>query len=234
MSFTPADYAAILEKFSELSDPKYKAFNESLIPGTSTAYGVRVPAIRNIARAVIKSSPEDFLKVSRPDSYEEIMLRGMVIAGMKLPVSDKLPLIEGFLPLIDNWAVCDTFCGDITLRSPEEKRLIWEFMEPLFCDPREFYARFVLVMFLGHFVEPDYILRGLGAIEALTQEQYYVRMAAAWAVSVCYVKFPGETLPLLQRRTLPKFTQNKSIQKIRESYRVPKEDKDMLLQYKLT
>ena len=234
MSFTPADYAAILEKFSELSDPKYKAFNESLIPGTSTAYGVLVPAIRNIARAVIKSSPEDFLKVSRPDSYEEIMLRGMVIAGMKLPVSDKLPLIEGFLPLIDNWAVCDTFCGDIKLRSPEEKRLIWEFMEPLFCDPREFYARFVLVMFLGHFVEPDYILRGLGAIEALTQEQYYVRMAAAWAVSVCYVKFPGETLPLLQRRTLPKFTQNKSIQKIRESYRVPKEDKDMLLQYKLT
>ena len=234
MSFTPADYAAILEKFSELSDPKYKAFNESLIPGTSTAYGVRVPAIRNIARAVIKSSPEDFLKVSRPDSYEEIMLRGMVIAGMKLPVSDKLSLIEGFLPLIDNWAVCDTFCGDIKLRSPEEKRLIWEFMEPLFCDPREFYARFVLVMFLGHFVEPDYILRGLGAIEALTQEQYYVRMAAAWAVSVCYVKFPGETLPLLQRRTLPKFTQNKSIQKIRESYRVPKEDKDMLLQYKLT
>ena len=234
MSFTPADYAAILEKFSELSDPKYKAFNESLIPGTSTAYGVRVPAIRNIARAVIKSSPEDFLKVSRPDSYEEIMLRGMVIAGMKLPVSDKLPLIEGFLPLIDNWAVCDTFCGDIKLRSPEEKRLIWEFMEPLFCDPREFYARFVLVMFLGHFVEPDYILRGLGAIEAITQEQYYVRMAAAWAVSVCYVKFPGETLPLLQRRTLPKFTQNKSIQKIRESYRVPKEDKDMLLQYKLT
>ena len=234
MSFTPADYAAILEKFSELSDPKYKAFNESLIPGTSTAYGVRVPAIRNIARAVIKSSPEDFLKVSRPDSYEEIMLRGMVIAGMKLPVSDKLPLIEGFLPLIDNWAVCDTFCGDIKLRSPEEKRLIWEFMEPLFGDPREFYARFVLVMFLGHFVEPDYILRGLGAIEALTQEQYYVRMAAAWAVSVCYVKFPGETLPLLQRRTLPKFTQNKSIQKIRESYRVPKEDKDMLLQYKLT
>ena len=234
MSFTPADYAAILEKFSELSDPKYKAFNESLIPGTSTAYGVRVPAIRNIARAVIKSSPEDFLKVSRPDSYEEIMLRGMVIAGMKLPVSDKLPLIEGFLPLIDNWAVCDTFCGDIKLRSPEEKRLIWEFMEPLFCDPREFYARFVLVMFLGHFVEPDYILRGLGAIEALTQEQYYVRMAAAWAVSVCYVTFPGETLPLLQRRTLPKFTQNKSIQKIRESYRVPKEDKDMLLQYKLT
>ncbi len=58
-------------------------------------------------------------------------------------------------------------------------------------------------------------------------------MAAAWAVSVCYVKFPAETLALLERQVLPKFTQNKSIQKIRESYRVSREDKDMLVQYKL-
>ena len=32
---------------------------------------------------------------------------------------------------------------------------------------------------------------------------------------------------------LPPFTQNKSIQKIRESFRVGKADKEMLLQYKL-
>ena len=31
----------------------------------------------------------------------------------------------------------------------------------------------------------------------------------------------------------PCYTENKSIQKIRESYRVPREDKDMLLAYKL-
>ena len=49
MSFTESDYAAILEKLTELSDPKYKAFNESLIPGTSTAYGVRVPALRELS-----------------------------------------------------------------------------------------------------------------------------------------------------------------------------------------
>lgn len=114
-----------------------------------------------------------------------------------------------------------------------EKQLMWRLIEPLFSDPREFYARFALVMFLGHFVEPDYIGPGLNRIEALTQEQYYVRMAAAWAVSVCYVKFPAETLALLERQVLPKFTQNKSIQKIRESYRVSREDKDMLVQYKL-
>lgn len=233
MSFTREDYAAVLEEFSRLSDPKYKAFNESLIPGTATAYGVRVPAMRAIAKRVVKQDPEGFLALSRPDSYEEIMLRGMVIAGMKLPIGEKLPLIEGFLPLIDNWAVCDVFCGDIKLRAPEDKALMWDFIDPLFQDPREFAARFALVMFLGHFVDQDYLERGLARIESLTQDQYYVQMAAAWAVSVCYVKFPAETLPLLQRRTLPKPTQNKSIQKIRESFRVPREDKSMLLQYRL-
>lgn len=233
MSFTQADYAALLSELSSLSDPKYKSFHEGLIPGTSMAYGVRVPDMRRMAKSIVKSDPAGFLSVSRPGSYEEVMLRGMVIAGMKLPLPERLPLIEGFLPLIDNWAVCDVFCGSLKLRSPEDKGLMWDFIEPFFPDPREFCARFALVMFLSHFVEPDYIERGLSHIEALTQEQYYVRMAAAWAVSVCYVKFPEKTLPLLRRQTLPKFTQNKSIQKIRESYRVPPEDKEMLLRYKL-
>ena len=82
-------------------------------------------------------------------------------------------------------------------------------------------------------MEEDFLDAGLAHIEALTQEEYYVRMAAAWAVSVCYVKFPEKTLPLLQRQSLPAFTQNKSIQKIRESFRVPQEDKDMLVRYKM-
>ena len=232
MSFTSADYQAILDEFASLSDGKYKAFNESLIPGTATAYGVRVPEVRRMAKAVVKKDPAGFLAVSRPDSYEEIMLRGFVIAGMKLPVAERFPLIEGFLPLIDNWAVCDTFCGSIKPK-PAEKPLLWDWLQPFFRDPRTYYARFALVLFLGSFVEEAYIDAGLAHIEALTQEAYYVRMAAAWAVSVCYVKFPEKTLPLLQRQTLPAFTQNKSIQKIRESYRVPQADKDMLVRYKL-
>ena len=41
--FAPEDYQEILHRFASLSDETYKKFNESLIPGTTTAYGVRVP-----------------------------------------------------------------------------------------------------------------------------------------------------------------------------------------------
>lgn len=54
---------------------------------------------------------------------------------------------------------------------------------------------------------------------------YYVRMAAAWAVSVCYVKYPEKTYAFLKTDQMDVFTHNKSIQKICESYRVTKEQK---------
>ena len=53
-------------------------------------------------------------------------------------------------------------------------------------------------------------------------------MAVAWAVSVCYVKFPELTWELLAGDRLDDFTHQKSIQKIRESYRVTKEEKERL------
>lgn len=233
MSFTEADYRAVLEEFRQLSDEKYKKFNESLIPGTETAYGVRLPAVRAIAKRIQRDDPRGFLAVSRPGSYEEILLRGIVLAGLKAPLEERIPLVEAFLPLIDNWAVCDSFCASFSLKKPEDRERMWAFLHPLFSDPREFYARFAAVMFLDHYIAEDTVAEGLSLLGAMKQEEYYVQMAVAWAVSVCYVKFPAQTLPLLREKSLPKFTQNKSIQKIRESYRVPQEDKDMLLSYKL-
>lgn len=57
-------------------------------------------------------------------------------------------------------------------------------------------------------------------------------MAAAWLVSVCYIRYPSETWTYLEQDRLDTFTHNKGIQKIRESYRVSKEDKEHLLTLK--
>ena len=233
MSFSPEEYKALLAEFRRCAAEAYKKFNESLIPGTETAYGVRLPKLREMAKDVIRRDAEGFLAVSRAGSYEEILLRGLVIAGMKTGISRRLELVSAFLPLIDNWAVCDSFCSTFRFHNEEEKQRMWEFLRPLFLDSREFFARFAAVMLLDHYVTKEYLPEGRSLLKGVRSEAYYVQMAVAWAVSVCYVKFPAETLPLLQERVLPPFTQNKSIQKIRESFRVGKADKEMLLQYKL-
>lgn len=233
MAYTVADYREMLDELAALGDPGYQKFHEGLIPGTTMAYGVRVPAMRAIAKKIVKNDPRGFLEVGTPSSYEETMIRGLVIASMPLPIEERLPLVEGFLPLIDNWAVCDVFCGTFKLKKPEEREAMWQYLLPKFGAREEFTARFAAVMFLSHYVTEDKVGEGLALLEGMAQPEYYVRMAVAWAVSVCYVKFPGPTLALLQKQSLPAFTQNKSIQKIRESYRVAREDKEALLAYKL-
>ena len=72
--------------------------------------------------------------------------------------------------------------------------------------------------------------RGLG--DVYKRQGYYVKMAVAWAVSICYIHFPEKTQKLLKENSLDDWTHNKTIQKIRESLRISKEEKEMLKTWK--
>lgn len=231
--FSPQDCAALRRELESLADPAYKAFNESLLPGVETAYGIRLPQMRQVAKALLRQDPVGFLEHFQPNCYEETQLRGLVIGGMKLPWEEKRPLVEDFLPRIDNWAVCDTFCGSLKPRSPQDVPLMWEFLKPLYASDEEYKARFAAVMQLSHFVDAAHLEEGLGLLGQVRHPGYYAKMAVAWALSVWFVKFPQETESLLAQRAFDPWVQNKAIQKVRESRRVSKEDKDRLLSYKL-
>ena len=53
-------------------------------------------------------------------------------------------------------------------------------------------------------------------------------MAAAWALSICAVKFYNKTYKYLKISKIDKFTFNKAIQKSIESYRITDEQKQTL------
>ena len=231
--FSPQDCAALRRELESLADPAYKAFNESLLPGVETAYGIRLPQMRQVAKTLLRQDPVGFLEHFQPNCYEDTQLLGLVIGGMKLPWEEKRPLVEDFLPRIDNWAVCDTFCGSLKPRSPQDVPLMWEFLKPLYASDEEYKARFAAVMQLSHFVDAVHLEEGLGLLGQVRHPGYYAKMAVAWALSIWFVKFPQETESLLAQRAFEPWVQNKAIQKVRESRRVSKEDKDRLLSYKL-
>lgn len=226
-----------------LAEPEYRNFNCKLLPGVAKerVLGVRVPEIRKVARQIAKKDWKQFLgewEVCEKETggiggtvlfYEEVMLQGMVIAAAKMEPEERLSYIEKFVPRIDNWAVCDTFCGDLKFADREGNRqLVWDFLQSYLMDSREYYLRFGIVMLLGHYIDEVYIDRVLVILEGIRNKAYYVKMAVAWALSMCYIKFPQKTEALLRQNSLDDFTQNKTIQKIRESYRVSKEDKQRL------
>ena len=97
----------------------------------------------------------------------------------------------------------------------------------------EFLSRVGIVIMLSHYVNSMYIDEIIKVVSSLESNYYYVNMALSWLISVLFVEFRTNTLELLKQRILPAFVQNKAIQKIRDSYRVSKEDKEMLLLYKI-
>jgi possible DNA alkylation repair enzyme len=89
--------------------------------------------------------------------------------------------------------------------------------------------RFILVMLLAYYVEDKYLKDIFKICEQIKSDEYYVNMAKAWLLSVCYVKHKDETYKFLEETSLDDWAVNKSIQKIRESSRVTKEDKEKIL-----
>jgi len=57
-------------------------------------------------------------------------------------------------------------------------------------------------------------------------------MAEAWLICELYIKYPEKTRQFIKNNKLNKFTQNKAISKIHDSYRVSDEEKNMLNGYK--
>lgn len=216
----------IKERILSEAEKDYKKFSSSLIPNIDNVLGVRLPILRKIAKEIYTSGKwEEFLNCDNCEFMEETMLQGMVI-GLVKP-EDILKYTAKFVPKINNWAVCDSFCTGLKF-TKKNKKLVWDFIQPYFKSSQEFEIRFAFVMLLDYFIEEEYIDRVLDLIDEFKDERYYSRMAVAWALSVCFVKFPEKTFKYLKKFKLDNWTFNKSLQKIRESYRVSKEMKEML------
>lgn len=220
----------IREKIFSLADEKYKEFHSGLCPNTNNIIGVRVPIIRKYAKELIKENFEENFSKIENQYYEEIMLKGMMIGLQKMEITTKLKYIEEFIPLIDNWAICDIFVAGLKIKEKEEfYKFILKYLDN---SKTEFEIRFGLVALLDHFIDQNHIKEIFDITEKIKKEEYYVEMAIAWLISICYIKFPKETLKYLKSNTLSDFVYNKSIQKIIESTRIDKVEKEKLRKMK--
>ena len=139
--------------------------------------------------------------------------------------------IEEFVPKIDNWAVCDVFCGGRKI-TKKNKAEMWKLILRYIKSDKEFEVRFSVVMILSYYIDEEYLNKDFDIFDSIKLDKYYVKMAVAWAISIALVKFYEETLEYLKRADLDDFTYNKGIQKAIESYRITNEQKDILRKMK--
>ena len=196
----------------ELADDKYKKFHSNLCPNTENIIGVRLPQLREIAKEITKGDWRGFLSTSKEDYYEEVLINGLVIAYAKCDVDERLNYIKDFVPKIYNWAICDTFCNTLKFVN-KNKEAVWDFIQPYLKSSKEFEIRFAVVIILNYYITEDYIDIVLETLDKVRHNGYYVKMAVAWAISMCFIKFEEKTMLYLKNNNLDDFTYNKSLQK---------------------
>ena len=87
---------------------------QALVPGIGNILGVRIPQLRILAKEIAKRDNwRMFVEATDTKFYEETMLQGMVIGLAKMELDERMKHISMFVPRIDNWAVCDIFCGEL-------------------------------------------------------------------------------------------------------------------------
>ncbi len=220
----------ILSELKNLSQKDYKAFNDKIIQTKQVTLGVRVPALRDIAKRISKDDYLSFIALDKQDSYEMIMLEGMVLSYVKKPFLELLPLSENYLDKVDNWACVDSIiCGFESIK--KDKSEILHVVKRWVKSEKEFVVRAGLVILLNYYIQEENIPIVFELSQSVEHQGYYVFMANAWLISVCMAKFPIQTIEFFKSNTLDKRTQNKAIQKSRESFRVSKEHKALILGY---
>lgn len=223
-------YNDYLEYLLSLEDKEYKDFNKRITFTKDEMIGIRVPILRGIAKEISKTDVESFLNLVTDKYFEEKLIEGFAIGQIKdKKTFDKY--LYPFIKKIDNWAVCDTCISSFKIMKKDNS--YYDVALSLLKEKDEFSVRAGLIIILDHYIDGEHIADILKRVDKLKSDYYYVNMATSWLLSICFIKYRDKTLKYLKNNKLDKFTFNKTISKIRDSYRVSREDKEMLKKMRL-
>ena len=176
--------------------------------------------------------------------YEETVIWGYLINLEKCSLDERLAMLGRYVPVLDNWAVCDSYCAHAKWMARADKTALWAFLEHWFDSDREFEVRFAVVVSMCYFLNEEWLDKVFERINRLDfghikskyktvkgkpkmaqqgtvqgAEPYYVRMGVAWLLATALAKFPDATRAFVRSSDLPEDVVKLYIRKARESFR---------------
>lgn len=216
-------------------DKNYKLFHERICQTKYEIIGIKIPILRKISKLLLKDyNTYEILNSLNENYYEYVMLQGLIIANAKVSFEEKLDLINKFIPKIDNWAICDIFCGELKFIKNNKEKFLKYILSYLESD-KEYYKRFSIVILLNYYINDEYIDFILNKMLEIKSDYYYVKMAISWCLSICLIRYFDKTIEFMNtnKNNFDKWTYNKALQKGIESFRISKENKKTLQNMKI-
>lgn len=204
-------------------DEDYRSFQHKLLPGVENYLGVRLPVLKKKAAQLAKGNWQQELDCD-DQTFEEQMLRAMTIGRLQLPPQQLMVMVEEFVPCIDNWAVCDSFCAALRGKMQYKSEFLHT-IKRFVLSKRPFEVRFAAVMLLMYYNQPQDLPTSFALYARMQTTDYYAWMSIAWGYSVFAATDFAATLQAMEQAELPGNVWNKALQKMRESRRISPQQK---------
>ena len=219
------DYQEFINYLKSFEDKKYQELNKK-IGINDKSIGVRIPMLKKIAKDIAKGDYKSFIKYNKHKYYEEIILHGLVIGYIK-DYNEAIKELTNYLPYVNSWSTCDTAIANFKIISKNLDKIYPLVLSYLY-DENPWIKRVGVVILLNYYVCDNYIDDIIIEITKIKLNDYYVKMATAWLIQVCYIKYPIKIIDFLRFDQIDDWTHNKAIQKIRESLKVSPKEKEKL------
>jgi len=219
------EFIKYLESFKREEKIKW---TKNIVNTKMKVLAIKSPEINEIAKQIKKGNFLSFLDLNLNNYYENTLINGNLIASIKdFELMKKY--LDSYSKKIDNWASCDTLKFNIKNNEENFMNLSYEYIKSDLP-----FVRRIGILILFKFIENDkYIDEIYNRLNQFENEtEYYVNMINAWLICELFIKRREKTLEFLKNNKLNKFTLNKAISKCRDSFRVSKEDKELLLSFK--
>ncbi len=217
----------IRERLFAMSDAGYREMQIKIIPTISPerVIGVRTPALRAMAKELIKTGEADAFIRELPHRYfDEDQLHAFIISEIK-DLNRCLEEVDGFLPYIDNWATCDQLSPKVFGKNKKE---LLPYIRKWMGSKEAYTVRFGIGMLMAHFLDEDFDIKYTEAVAAVKSGEYYVKMMIAWYFATALAKQYDAVVPFIEEQRLDTWTHNKAVQKAIESRRISDERKEYL------
>ena len=210
--------------YEENSSEEKRLFDAKIINSKLKNYGIKTSILRKKAKEL--SINKDYLSIPRNESYENDFLLGVSMAYSKVELKEKFAFYKEFFLYVDNWSIVDSISSTLKIKEKYYDETLL-FIKEIIVSNNEFLKRFGYVLFLANFVSENH-LDDLFSLIDLKEDKYYVVMAMAWLLSCAYIINTKRTYSYLKKLNKNSSLLKYTIRKVLDSYRVSKEDKELI------
>ena len=229
----------ICERFR--NDEKYRQGHIRIINALPERriLGLHLPEMKQVAKELAKQADAwNILRTFEQKhqairfslTYEEILIWGLTINALKCPWEERLSLLKPYIPILDNWAVCDSFCCNAKWALKIPSQTLWEFLLPYFHSDKEFEVRFAIVMSMCYLLKEEWLSLVFEKLQQIDlpsihseytnlSSPYYVRMGMAWLLATALAKYPDKTRNFVNASSLKEDVKRLYARKARESFK---------------